>query len=224
MTWKHVIWLLLGSLASTSAMANPQLPSPFLFASIELPTPAHTLLPFPNTHKGLLLGVEVNHQRQAKSIMLIQDLEGSLFVKQKDLENWRVILPTRDPIILQGQNFYNLNHIEGIQYQIDKHASLLKIDLPAPSFKTDDLSLHENKLMTMPIPQPGGFFNYDFVGQKLPDEDNEFNGDFEFGVFNKAGVGIANFLVQNIGQEESKTIRLNTTWTVDRPQKMQSLR
>src|SRR5712692_274380 len=76
-------------------------------------------------------------------------------------------------------------------------------------------------LMQSPYPW-GGFVNYDLLGQRIESK-NRLDGFLELGLFNRWGVGVGNFLAQDLGRS-TRLLRLETNWTRDYPDALTSLR
>jgi outer membrane usher protein len=75
------------------------------------------------------------------------------------------------------------------------------------------------------VPTPaaaGGFLNYDVSANRAAGQTIR-NGLFELGGFGSRGVGVSSLLTRNVGAD-TRVIRLDTTWTQDRPGELASLR
>jgi outer membrane usher protein len=68
----------------------------------------------------------------------------------------------------------------------------------------------------------GGFLNYDLLAERS-NGSTQTSGLFELGMFSGYGVGIGSFIANNAGPARHFT-RLETTWTIDSPERLASLR
>jgi outer membrane usher protein len=71
-------------------------------------------------------------------------------------------------------------------------------------------------------PGPGGFINYDLFVARSPDA-TQRSGLLELGYFNHHGVGTSSLMAELAGDRPHVT-RLDTTWTIDNPEKLRTLR
>ena len=74
----------------------------------------------------------------------------------------------------------------------------------------------------MTAPATGAFLNYDVFADHYRGETN-LNGAFDAGLFTGAGAGTTSFIA-SAGGDRTHVTRLETTWTIDRPNHMTSIR
>lgn len=169
----------------------------------------------------LLLSVHVNQQDLHETALLLKK-DGDLLADAADIRRWRLSLPSKPALSYQGHDYYPLTALTGMSYRIDEAKQALLIEV-----KPDDLSptrLSGSALQfSKPNPSsPGGFINYDVFSQYTP---QRFRLDslVELGAFNGWGVGVSNFLAQDVS-DQARLIRLDSTWTIDKPDQLTSLR
>lgn len=170
------------------------------------------------------LAVQINRQESEEPVLLLRHKDGHLLVRGEDLQRWRLRLPDIAPLSHHGNTYYPLDAMTGITYEVDDPHQILLLDVPAGQFLSTTLNGRgEGGDVAVPSPvSPGGFFNYDLsAGHNAGSTD--IGGVLEVGIFNAKGVGVSNFLV-NDQQGDSPVIRLETTWTQDRPTERASLR
>ena len=144
-------------------------------------------------------------------------------MSQADLLRWRLRAPAGEPALRHlGQAYHAVATLDGVTATLDQAGQRLLIEAPASAFFATALSE-----TAPPLPVPvrsgnGGFINYELFAQRTADR-TDASAAAEFGVFTPVGVGVASFLASRIGGVESVT-RLETTWTLDLPERRTSLR
>lgn len=170
----------------------------------------------------LLLSIRINAEDHGTVFILRQN--GRLLVSGNDLQRWRIRLPNIAPITHNDEAFYPLDALRGLSYQMDESSLTLVMQATPSLFDTTALK-GTVAGFTVPTPSPpGGFLNYDVTVTDVRDQ-TAANGLFELGFFNSLGTGISNFVARNHSTTaEADIIRLDTTWTQDRPMELASLR
>lgn len=166
--------------------------------------------------------VDINRQQLNQTVLVLEDKAGALYLWSKDLQHWRLRPPdTKAAIEYQGEKYFPLSAILGVSHVYDPKTLTLMIEVRPEAF-TETAKTSQYTNMPLPVkPSPGGFINYDLFAAHSSDL-SQTSGLFELGYFNRFGVGTSNVLANNIGNSSSVT-RLDTTWTVDYPEKMQTL-
>lgn len=173
----------------------------------------------------LLLGVHINQQPWHETDLFLgfgNTPNNNLYAKGSDLERWRLRLPAVTPYLYQGEQYYPLDAIPGLTYQLKPSTETVWITAPAAEFTgtiVDGLFPQNPRAQHTPW---GGFLNYDFLGSRSPGL-TAINGLLEAGLFNDWGVGTSSFIGQNINHAHSQWTRLDTTWTHDDPDTMTTL-
>jgi outer membrane usher protein len=172
--------------------------------------------------EDLLLQVDVNDQRLDETILALRTADGKIEVQGESLDHWRLLRPDVAPRVVNGASYYPLDAIPGLTYMFDFAKQRLAILAPAAAFR-DSQFVNQDTPYPKAIPSaPGGFFNYDLFASRSAGA-SQYSGQFEAGFFNPYGVLLGNFLEQDISGARS-TIRLDTTWTSDFPEKLTTLR
>jgi outer membrane usher protein len=168
------------------------------------------------------LAIYVNQQDLHETALLLRQKDGPLHARAGDLRRWRLRLPNAQPLFREAQAYYSLNAINGLSYRVDEARQALLIEAPASAFQSTHLNgLTDNAVVPTPSPL-GGFLNYDFFAQYLQGR-GEINSLIELGAFNSFGIVVSNLLLRDISADPH-FIRLDTTWTLDKPERMASLR
>lgn len=169
----------------------------------------------------MLLAVVINGQKTTQGT-LIARIGDDLWVRRDDLAQWRLTIPTGAAFSWNGDSLYPLRVLSGLSYRVDEAQQLLLIEAPASLFS---LTRIEGKrgVLTTPMPAPlGGFFNYD-VFATSDERRSATNALAEVGMFNGFGVVTSNFVRRDL-LDGARVVRLDTTWTDDRPEEMMSAR
>jgi outer membrane usher protein len=183
------------------------------------PTPAVHNIP---RFKERLLQVDIDQQQLNQTVLVLEDNDGGLYLWGKDLQRWRFRQPDANTaIVYQGEKYYPLSAISDISHEYDQKNLTLNLKVSPDAFTETTRSAQAEKIAPLVKSSVGGFINYDLLAGDST-ETSQRSGQFEFGYFNHAGVGTTNVLAEHINSG-SRTIRLDSTWTTDFPEKMQTL-
>jgi len=186
-------------------------------------TPVQAAIIESRDSEELLLAVSINGQKTTDVSLIVRiTATGRLLVRRDDLLRWRLIVPSAAGVMRDGELLYPLDALAGLTYRVNEPEQLLLIVAPAQLFAATQVAGSHGALVEA-TPSPfGGFLNYDVFHTRDPDR-NATNALAEIGMFNGWGMGVSNFLRQDL-PEERRIVRLETTWTHDRPAQMTSLR
>lgn len=170
-----------------------------------------------------LLLVDVNRQQLDKTVLVLEDEAGMLYLWSQDLQRWRFRQPPESAAIqYQGETYFPLSALSDVSHRYDSKELTLMIEVRPNAFVRSRLTNRYDDLPPPAKPAPGGFVNYDLYFSRLVDS-TQRSGLFELGYFNARGVGTSNMLVDQLGSS-SRMTRLDTTWTMDTPEKLRTLR
>ncbi|NBT77869.1 MAG: fimbrial biogenesis outer membrane usher protein, partial [Betaproteobacteria bacterium] len=154
---------------------------------------------------------ELNHQTSPDDVLIRRSTDGRLCIGEEQLKRWRLKRPPGHCEGLNGESFYQLSSITGLQWTLDEQALTLKLQAPAQAF--EGYALKASKPVN-PQPQPsplGGFLNYDLLAQQVDAKSGvQRSGLFELGVFGSNRGVLTQSLLSNT--------RLDSTWTRDSPE------
>ena len=158
---------------------------------------------------------------------LFHVIDGKVLASGKDLQRWRLRLPTVQPHVYEGESFYPLEALKGTLYHIDEATQSIDINFPADQFIVSTIS-NATASPTPTLASLGGFLNYDAnlqysVGAQSSNNPLQSSALTELGIFNRWGVGTTTILGRNLSTS-TEFVRLDTTWTHDMPESMASLR
>lgn len=192
--------------------------TPFPASSADsLPQPALTA-----PGETILLAVTINGLDSGDVVPALRLPDGGLAVPEANLRAWRLILPASRPLMVEGRPYFRLADIAGVAYRVDAANQTLLLQAPSSAFGATALAYGGDAGQGLTPSSPGGFLNYDLQWQRVANRDNG-SGLFEAGAFNAWGSGTATGL-WNSASLWRQWVRLDTTWNVDMPDRMQSLR
>jgi outer membrane usher protein len=168
----------------------------------------------------VFLVVVINQQEQGVAFLLRSD--DRLFVGSKDLRRWRLHLPDTTPLNRDGEDFYALDTLAGLSYEFNESSQALTVQAPPSLFDATRLKGNVTDF-TAPTPaSPGGFLNYD-VSANHAQGRTSTSGLLELGGFAGWGSAQTSILAKDLNGQ-ANAIRLDTTWTRDKPMQLASLR
>lgn len=183
----------------------------------------------------LLLEVRLNSALLPGITQCYKDLANRIWVEENDIKAWGMHVGHHKPLSYQGQKLYQLDWLPGVKYQYSQYTMQLEIKAPPKLFTIqvfDPLSPRNGALRPR---EPGAFLNYDAVALRNNNpgvNQTNLSALLGLGLFNRLGVGKANVLAYNkyannitlLTNQSSKLVRLNTNWTLDKPEKIARLR
>lgn len=174
------------------------------------------------TLKERLLQVDVDLQQLNETVLVLEDEIGSFYFRDQDLQRWRLRLPKADTLIAYlGEHYYPLSAISDVVPDYDPKTLTLMIKVKPEAFTDTTRVMRYGRIPGAVKPDPGGFLNYDLFIAQSPGL-MQRAGQLELGWFNRSGVLTSTVLAEAIGSGASLT-RLDTSWTADDPQKLQTL-
>ena len=218
-----LIWLIFQPCAAAYGDEKESIARPLSPIEQADPIPAAGVVSKTGEYRERLLLVDVNRQQLDQAVLVLEDKNGSLYLWSRDLRLWRLRTPDASTAIeYQGERYYSLKAIADVTHVYDPKELTLKIEVRPEAFDKSRLTTRYDSLPTPDRPGPGGFFNYDLIASNSPDV-MQRSGLFELGIFNHYGVGTSNLLVDRFGNS-IRAIRLDTTWSIDYPDRLQTLR
>lgn len=171
----------------------------------------------------LLVQLDINQQGLDETVLLLKGNGGELYAAADDLKRWRLHVPTSQPLMYKNEAFYSLKAIGELTYVVDEPHSTVSITAPPQAFVATEMDEASQRTASAARPGVGGFVNYDLFAERSAGITQK-SGLFELGLFNRFGVGTGSFVVNDGTPLERRFTRLETTWTLDRPETMSSLR
>ena len=167
------------------------------------------------------LAIGVNGEEPADTTLVLRRKGGGLLMRAEDFRRLRLRTPNASARLHSGEIYYALDGIAGLSYELNEASQALMLKASPGLF--EGTVLRRAYGLTIPkLPPLGGFLNYDlFVNHAQGDTVG--SGLLEAGAFGRFGAAVSSFLARDLGQN-SRYVRLDTTWTQDRPEDLASLR
>lgn len=146
---------------------------------------------------------------------------GGILVPVATLQQWRLRLPPHPPIMLEGEPHYALSELAGVKGVEDDEAQRLELEVAPEAFEATSLSVATNGSHRPQAASFGAYLNYDLLAERS-DGEGRVGGAFEGIIFSRLGVFSTNVVAET--GDSSSFRRLETSWTIDNPEKMTSWR
>ncbi|MFN3235089.1 MAG: fimbria/pilus outer membrane usher protein [Gammaproteobacteria bacterium] len=181
------------------------------------------------TLEPLLLKIKLNQVEEPSVIeCLVDKYNQEVLVPVDDLIRWGLVPPPHAPLVYDGKRYYDLSWYNGLRYKLDSSALKMSIDAAAKLFHSQKLIANKNAINTEVIrPKNQGIFLDYNVNALRDDQENQTteSGVFKAGIFNHFGVGSSDVVVSSDESEQQHHIaRLDTTWVMDQPEHVATLR
>ena len=172
----------------------------------------------------LLLETRVNGLPSSATLLVLRDPKGRLWIADEVFGRWDMVPPGGEAFEYQGRNYHPLDGQSGLDYTLDSARLVLEIQAEPQWFERNRVDSGIHTRLAPPRASPGAFLNYD-LNVARSDSETFTSGLFEVGVFNGFGVVVSDFLARQGGADwNDGTVRLQTTWTRDLPERRASLR
>ena len=168
----------------------------------------------------VFLDVFINDQH--KDTVLLLRNEGRLFAVAQDLRRWRLHLPNTNPLTFYGEDFYALDALRGLTFKLDESTQSLAMQVPPRLFETTLLNGQEIDFSAPSAASPGGFINYSLLANHAEGLTNS-TGSLDLSGFGSWGSAQTRILGLDLNNE-ARAIRLESTWTRDKPMELTRLR
>ena len=101
------------------------------------------------------IAVAINHAQAGEPVLLLRRKDGRLWVREQDLDQWRLKRPGGSAYFHAGDRFHALDAMPGLVYALDEPHQILLVDAPAVLFASTVL---EGKVANdrLPPPAPSG--------------------------------------------------------------------
>ena len=96
-----------------------------------------------------LLDVTLNGARGDEPILLLRDESGALYVSAQMFARWRLRTPPETPIRYDGDLYYRLGGLPGLQVRLSDADQAVAVDAPANLFEVQRASLASDDAMPM---------------------------------------------------------------------------
>jgi outer membrane usher protein len=169
-----------------------------------------------------VIELRVNGQQADSALVVRRDAAGSLLVRAEDLARLRLSLPDDARIEIEGVAYYRVGPEQGAQVTFDSAALVADVMLPPEAFDPTHASYQAGVAPTVAQSNPGGFLNYD-ASIEQSGTVSSAGALVELGFYGAHGV-VTQTTAGRVGEGHSGTVRLETTWTRDMPDRVATLR
>ena len=169
-----------------------------------------------------LLDVTVNGQPGGEPAEFLRDRAGRIYLSAAFLRTWRLRPPAASPLRVEGEAYYPATALPTLRLTVSEAAQSVAIEADPSAFEGQSAALDDAEPMAMTAPATGVYLNYDVFADHYRGETN-LNGAFDVGAFTTAGAATTSFIA-SAGGDRTQVTRLETTWTIDRPSHMTSIR
>ena len=66
------------------------------------------------------LSAQLNQQKASDTLLFLRQKDGHLLIAAKDWRQWRLRQPTISPVLYDNENYYVMDDIKGISYQVNE--------------------------------------------------------------------------------------------------------
>lgn len=174
----------------------------------------------PETLQETMLQIDINHQQLDETAFFLRAGD-KLYASLEDLQKWRVLTEGAESLLYRGKRYILLSSLPGIAFKLDERTQTVTLEARPDQLARSVYHL-ETKHDIRLAQGTGAFLNYDLTSVKYAGKIAN-SGFLEPGVFNRFGVGTSGVLVQDKGGKPQAS-RLMTTWTMDHPEDLSSLR
>lgn len=169
-----------------------------------------------------LYDVTINGQASTEPQPFLRDAEGRVYLAASTLRAWRLRVPATGAVQLDGESFFSASALAHLRLTLDEPTQSIVISAEPDGFEVQETTIHNDALVSMTPPGTGAFLNYDLFVEHVQGRTSAA-GAFEAGLFTRHGVGTSTFIA-SAGGDRTRLTRLETTWTIDRPNSMTSIR
>ncbi|MFO1406077.1 MAG: fimbria/pilus outer membrane usher protein [Steroidobacteraceae bacterium] len=178
-----------------------------------------------------IVEIKVNDQADGPTLVVRRDTDGSLLIREADLAKLRLRVPSTDAVTVDGVRYYRFDAATGASVTFDDATQSVALMLPPSAFVTTRSQASAADVPPVTPAGLGGFLNYDLYGERVVDQ-TSLGGYFEAGVFGRLGVLTGTLIAQDVhggraqptGTLDGSAVRLDTTWRIDFPERLETLR
>jgi outer membrane usher protein len=176
----------------------------------------------PPPFEPAILEIRLNDQPEGTTLIVRRDLDGTLLIKADDLPQLRLRTPSRGLTTIDGERHLRLDAAIGASVEFDDTTQSARVTLPPDAFLRTRSSAVSPDAPQVTKADLGGFVNYDLFGEQVDDQTN-LGSILDIGVFGSRGV-VTNSLIGRHDDDHREVLRLDSTWTLDLPERLATLR
>ena len=169
-----------------------------------------------------LTSVVLNGTTVTEGAFAIQGPDDEWALRVVDLRDWRIVLDEDRILTFNGEPFYRVDDLPGVQWAFDQRTLALDITLPASGFESTEVETARRSTLP-PQSGVGAFLDYDALFLTGDGVRERLDALLEVGAFNDYGVLVSDFRAGDV-TEDPELVRLETTLTKDFPDHRASVR
>lgn len=175
----------------------------------------------------LLLEVVMNGLSRGVTLFM-RDVDGRYFVPADTLATWGIERPYPSPVIFQNRRFHPLGEIAGVRMRHDAQTMTAELDVPAELLGDAFVSFSPRNFVA-PTTATGAYLDYDvsYTNDSAARE-GSLSSLLAPTMFTRYGNLSTEFLYRGgsntLGTIPEDWVRLDTTWTIDDPDELRSIR
>jgi outer membrane usher protein len=171
-----------------------------------------------------VLELTVNGAPSGNDFVVLRDAGGALWLAESDFARLRLRVPRVSPHLTDAKRYFPLAAVSGVKVSYDDARAAASITAPPAAFESTNVNFAGGQRPPLSHGASGAFLNYDISGQRGQySAANVASLYTELGVFSPAGV-FTNTAVGMATQGTDTLVRLETTFTHDFPDSLQTLR
>jgi len=176
----------------------------------------------PPAFESAIVEVRLNDQQDGPTLIVRRDLDGTLLIKADDLPQLRLRMPAHGQMTVDGERYVRLGAGIGASVEFDDATQSARVMLPPEAFLPTRTSAVSPDLPQVTAAGLGAFANYDLFGEQV-DDHTSLGALLDLGIFGSRGV-VTNSLIGRGGDDQREVLRLDSTWTLDLPERLATLR
>ena len=189
-----------------------------ILLNLALPARAQAVIESP---QELVVAVRINQAGIDEMLMVLRDAQGGYWLDEEDFPRLRLLRPDVAALEFEGRRYLPLAAVPEVLVRHDEAAALLSIEAAPRAFRTQRLAASDGRQTGPAAASTGLFLNYQVQGQRTG-EQSTAGGLAEIGVFGRHGV-LTNTAILRHFDSTTRGMRLDTTFTRDLPQHLQTL-
>jgi len=169
-----------------------------------------------------IIEVLLNDQDSGPTLIVRRDADQALLIRADDLPQLRLRTPVTGLVMVDGERYLRLAADTGASVVFDDATQTARVQLPPEAFlptRSRGLSPDAPPVTAAGL---GGFANYDLFGERVGDR-THLGAFLDLGLFGPRGV-VTNSLIARHQQDRREAVRLDSTWTLDLPERLATLR
>ena len=176
----------------------------------------------PQAFEPAIVELRLNDQPDGIPLIVRRDADGTLLLRVDDLAQLRLKTPSRGVMMVDGERHVRIDAAMGATTVFDAATQSVRVQLPPSAFLATRSSAVSPDAPRVTTAGLGGFANYDLFGEQVDDR-SSLGAILDLGVFGPRGV-VTNSLLGRHDDLRREAVRLDTTWTLDFPERLATLR